>query len=79
MDEPVAGRLDFGCNCFSSGEPLNIESIMARAWLGMLNWLNMMHEDQNIEEAALIIGDAADAIVESMAEENGQWPVREEE
>lgn len=52
---------------------------MARAWLGMLNWLNMMHEDQNIEEAALIIGDAADAIVESMAEENGQWPVREEE
>lgn len=55
LDEPVDGRYEFGCNCFSSGEPQNVECIMPRAWKSMLNWLNTMHENPEMEEVEVLV------------------------
>ncbi|OAX77830.1 hypothetical protein ACJ72_07868 [Emergomyces africanus] len=57
LDTQVAGRYEFGCNCYSSGEQLNVECIMPRAWRSMLTWLDGMFEDKGLEEVAVIVGD----------------------
>ncbi|EDN08878.1 predicted protein [Histoplasma mississippiense (nom. inval.)] len=57
LNTPVAGRYQFGCNCYSSGEALNVESIMPRAWGGMLKWLDAMFEDSGLEEVEVIVGE----------------------
>ncbi|KAF7585664.1 hypothetical protein BBP40_010345 [Aspergillus hancockii] len=52
---PIPGSRLHGCNCYSSGEELNIECIMARAWEHMLEWLNKAHADPTLFEAQLKI------------------------
>lgn len=42
---PVAGISDHGCNCFSSGEALNIEGVMPAAWREIVKWLEAVHAD----------------------------------
>lgn len=48
---PVPGAADHGCNCFSSGEALNIEGIFPRACEAMLAWLNMVYQEPDFCEA----------------------------
>jgi hypothetical protein len=60
LGQPVDGRYEFGCNCFSSGEPQNVECIMPRAWPNMLKWLNTMYECPELEEVELIVMDPAE-------------------
>ncbi|OJD15018.1 hypothetical protein AJ78_04703 [Emergomyces pasteurianus Ep9510] len=57
LDTPIAGRYEFGCNCYSSGEELNVECIMPRAWRGILTWLDAMYEDNGLEEVAVVVGE----------------------
>ncbi|PYI07261.1 hypothetical protein BO78DRAFT_429075 [Aspergillus sclerotiicarbonarius CBS 121057] len=52
---PVASSHDHGCNCYSSGEALNIECIMPQAWKNMVEWLDQTFADPNHCEARLII------------------------
>ncbi|KAL4751592.1 hypothetical protein BDW72DRAFT_212657 [Aspergillus terricola var. indicus] len=47
-------ELDRGCNCYSSGEELNAECIVPRAWKHMLAWLDRAYEDPELCEAQLI-------------------------
>lgn len=53
---PVQG-LEHGCNCYSSGEALNNECIMPRAWRGMLEWLDNLHADPGFCEPRVVVGD----------------------
>ncbi|KAL4819332.1 Arb2 domain-containing protein [Aspergillus spinulosporus] len=48
-------ELDRGCNCFSSGEELNSECILPRAWKHMLAWLDRAYESPGFCEAQLIV------------------------
>ncbi|KAE8147547.1 Arb2 domain-containing protein [Aspergillus avenaceus] len=50
---PVSGSVEYGCNCYASGESLNIEGIMSKAWVHMLEWLDRAHADPNLFEAQL--------------------------
>lgn len=42
---PVPGIDKHGCNCFASGEALNIEGVMAAAWREMVQWLDKVYAD----------------------------------
>lgn len=55
LDENIAGRYAFGCNCYSSGEALNVECMMPRAWQSMVTWLDEMYKNQNLEEVEVIV------------------------
>ncbi|EEH17095.1 hypothetical protein PABG_07182 [Paracoccidioides brasiliensis Pb03] len=55
LDTPVVGRYEHGCNCYSSGEALNVECIIPRAWESMLRWLDSMFEDPGLEEIGVIV------------------------
>ncbi|EAW11558.1 uncharacterized protein ACLA_092560 [Aspergillus clavatus NRRL 1] len=70
LDFPVPGFAENGCNCYSSGEGLNVECIMPKAWRSMLEWLAKLHADPSECEAQVefrkVDGDAP----ESTAEEN---------
>ncbi|PGH05043.1 hypothetical protein GX51_03140 [Blastomyces parvus] len=57
LNTPVAGRYEFGCNCYSSGEALDVESIMPRACGSMLEWLDAMFENSALEEVEVIVGE----------------------
>lgn len=47
---PVPGIHEHGCNCFSSGEELNIEGIVPASWKEMVQWLEMVHADPEYRE-----------------------------
>ncbi|OJD09423.1 hypothetical protein ACJ73_10329, partial [Blastomyces percursus] len=57
LNTPVAGRYEFGCNCYSSGEALDVESIMPSAWGSMLKWLDVMFENSALEEVEVIVAE----------------------
>lgn len=42
---PVPGIDEHGCNCFASGEELNIECVMGAAWKEMVQWFEKVHAD----------------------------------
>ncbi|OJJ78636.1 uncharacterized protein ASPGLDRAFT_182350 [Aspergillus glaucus CBS 516.65] len=42
---PVPGIEEHGCNCFASGEELNIECVMGAAWKEMVQWFEKVHAD----------------------------------
>lgn len=42
LDEPCAGRENFGCNCYGSGEEYYSECTMPVAWQAMLSWLTLV-------------------------------------
>ncbi|KAI9037306.1 uncharacterized protein KD926_000668 [Aspergillus affinis] len=52
INMPVPGAAEHGCNCFASGEALNIECIFPSACDAMLAWLNMTYRDSEFCEAA---------------------------
>lgn len=61
LEHPVPGSRIHGCNCYSSGEVLNVECIMPSAWKSMLEWLEQCYEDPTYGEIELVVGeDAAD-------------------
>lgn len=49
LDTPLTGRDDFGCNCYSSGEPNHVECIMPRAHTSMVRYFKVVHENPNYE------------------------------
>ena len=55
VDEPVPGRLQYGCNCYSSGEKLNAESIGAMAWPSMVKFLDQLYANPGHREVELIV------------------------
>ncbi|KAL4952328.1 Arb2 domain-containing protein [Aspergillus filifer] len=52
---PSSEREEYGCNCYSSGEGLNAECILPRAWGSMLGWLGRAFEDEEFGEGELVI------------------------
>ncbi|KAL4926827.1 uncharacterized protein BDV17DRAFT_299410 [Aspergillus undulatus] len=58
--EPLGFRLEnsesqkHGCNCYSSGEELNAECIIPKAWRSMLGWLGKVFEDEGFCEQQLL-------------------------
>ncbi|KAH8423336.1 uncharacterized protein LDX57_001094 [Aspergillus melleus] len=49
---PVPGAAEHGCNCFSSGEALNVECIFPRACDAMLAWLDKTYREPEFCESA---------------------------
>ncbi|RAL10333.1 uncharacterized protein BO97DRAFT_471812 [Aspergillus homomorphus CBS 101889] len=70
---PVEPMLEHGCNCYASGEELNSECIMPRAWKHVLGWLNQAFADQNYAETKLEIrhidGDALEVVEEEASQD----------
>lgn len=64
---PVLGFREFGCNCYSSGEALNVECIMPKAWRSMLDWLNQLAADPQYAEPQLVIKQADEAGLEDLS------------
>ncbi|PLB45748.1 hypothetical protein P170DRAFT_500300 [Aspergillus steynii IBT 23096] len=50
---PVPGASAHGCNCFSSGEALNVECIFPRACDAMLDWLDLTYREPGFCEDRL--------------------------
>lgn len=50
---PIPGIDLHGCNCFSSGEALNIECITPAIWKDMVQWLEAMYADPKHQEEIL--------------------------
>ncbi|KAL3442068.1 Arb2 domain-containing protein [Aspergillus insuetus] len=50
---PLFDTPDHGCNCYSSGEGLNVECIMPKAWPHMLKWLDHAYADPDYCEEQL--------------------------
>ncbi|EFW16625.1 hypothetical protein D8B26_001381 [Coccidioides posadasii str. Silveira] len=65
----VPGRYRFGCNCYSSGESLNVECIMPRAGDSMLSWLDKMHGSPRLEEIEVVVRDDVEDNVTDLAGE----------
>lgn len=62
-----AGFGSHGCNCYSAGEPLNIECILPRAWPHMLSWLDKAYNDPEYVERIVFPGsDVEDELSEAM-------------
>lgn len=39
----VSDIFERGCKCYSSGEFLNAECVIVKAWKSMVEWLKMLH------------------------------------
>lgn len=50
------GYRSHGCNCYSSGETLNSECILPRAWPHMLSWLDKVYRDRGYAEQVVVMG-----------------------
>ncbi|KAJ5805443.1 uncharacterized protein N7503_003045 [Penicillium pulvis] len=50
----MAGYRLFGCNCYSSGEGLNVECIIPASWRDMLKWLDMLGNDPGYSEHVML-------------------------
>lgn len=57
VEWPVAGTLQYGCNTFSSGEPVYAETSIVSCWKSMLQWLDKLHAEPSYEEVELIIAE----------------------
>ncbi|RHZ74979.1 hypothetical protein CDV55_109205 [Aspergillus turcosus] len=64
---PLPGFQEYGCNCYSSGEELNTECIMPKAWEDMLEWLAKMYADPSDGEPHLEIKNLDGAASETVA------------
>ncbi|RAK77185.1 uncharacterized protein BO72DRAFT_468754 [Aspergillus fijiensis CBS 313.89] len=73
---PVEAMLDSGCNCYASGEALNSECIMPKAWRHALRWLKQAFADPAYGEARLEImhvdGDELEDAVDAEVDEEGR-------
>ncbi|KAL4785920.1 Arb2 domain-containing protein [Aspergillus varians] len=52
---PLSETQERGCNCYASGEDLNAECIMPKAWPDMLNWLNLAYNNPDYCEEQLAV------------------------
>ena len=68
----MAGREEFGCNCFSSGEELYQENVIVRSWRSMLDWFNLVHSIPNYEEPELSLAEAEGGVGEPQSEWTAQ-------
>ncbi|EXJ64388.1 hypothetical protein A1O7_00724 [Cladophialophora yegresii CBS 114405] len=50
IEKPIAGREQFGCNCYASGERHVEESALVRSWRHILDWSDMLHVNPGYEE-----------------------------
>ncbi|KAJ5667065.1 hypothetical protein N7507_002929 [Penicillium longicatenatum] len=50
----MAGYRLYGCNCYSSGEGLNIECIIPASWRDMLKWLDMLAKNPDYSEHVML-------------------------
>jgi hypothetical protein len=50
---PLFDAPEHGCNCYSSGEGLNVECIMPKAWRHMLKWLDRAYAEPGYCEEQL--------------------------
>ncbi|OQV03164.1 Arb2 domain-containing protein isoform 2 [Cladophialophora immunda] len=50
VETPIAGRQEFGCNCYASGEHSYQESAIVSCWRHILDWFNMLYVNQGHEE-----------------------------
>ncbi|KAJ9609152.1 hypothetical protein H2200_006924 [Cladophialophora chaetospira] len=50
VETPIAGRQEYGCNCYASGERSIQESTMVRCWRHILDWFNVLHVNPEHEE-----------------------------
>ncbi|KAK2767383.1 hypothetical protein FQN54_003539 [Arachnomyces sp. PD_36] len=57
LNQPIRGSSEFGCGCFSSGEQLNAECIMPKAWKAILEWLTKLHADKDYKEVQVMFED----------------------
>lgn len=60
VDHPVPGTLEYGCNCYSSGEELHAECVIVSAWMSMLAWLDKLYADPTYKEVELVIEEDID-------------------
>lgn len=49
IDTPVPGRSSIHCNCYSAGEPVNIECVPIRAHASMLDFLKLINRNPDYE------------------------------
>lgn len=62
-----SGYRNHGCNCYSAGEPLNIECILPSAWPHMLAWLDKVYKNpEYVEQVMLPATDLVDGGSRSM-------------
>ncbi|KAL2822125.1 Arb2 domain-containing protein [Aspergillus cavernicola] len=52
---PLNDEKVHGCNCYSSGEELNGECVMPKAWPSMLQWLNLAYDHPEYCEKQLVV------------------------
>ncbi|KIW15293.1 hypothetical protein PV08_05338 [Exophiala spinifera] len=50
LERPMAGRKEFGCNCYASGEEFYQENAIVRSWKSILDWFNRLYADPDFEE-----------------------------
>ncbi|KAH0844174.1 hypothetical protein AYO21_11530 [Fonsecaea monophora] len=55
IETPIAGREEFGCNCYASGEHAYTENAIARCWRHMLDWFNMLYLNPEHEEVEFVV------------------------
>ncbi|KAL2827847.1 Arb2 domain-containing protein [Aspergillus pseudoustus] len=62
---PLFDSPEHGCNCYSSGEGLNVECIMPKAWPHMLEWLDRAYADpgycEDQPEVVQVISEVAES------------------
>lgn len=50
LGDPLSGREDFGCNCYSAGESIYVECIMPSAYKHMLGFFQLVNDVPGYEE-----------------------------
>ena len=70
VDTPLTGRAEYGCNCYSAGEPLYTECIMPVAKERMLRYFDLVAKVPGYEEIEVPMPDLEGLV--SPEEENGE-------
>lgn len=73
LEAPVAGRKQFGCNCYASGEDEYYENVVVKAWRSMLEWFNVLYANPAHKEMELYVEEPEDETV------NLGWPGEEKQ
>ncbi|EZF10233.1 hypothetical protein H112_08443 [Trichophyton rubrum D6] len=80
LGQPVAGRYEYSCNCYSSGESKNVECIIPRAYESMLKWLDDMHDKPELKETEVFVSEDFGSAEsgEEFGDSNGNGAIVEE-
>lgn len=76
----MAGRYEYSCNCYSSGESKNVECIIPRAYESMLKWLDDMHDKPELKETEVFVSEDFGSAEsgEEFGDSNGNGAIVEE-